>query len=334
MDPIEETIALRPLSDIVGTNIPAFISSLCLQSLRQAIRVPPLPVRLPALAAIIPANFRQSLQIEALAYSRASRAPAARWDQVSDPAPHPRREVTHRLVEEQRLASAVPRTSTLPLRCSCSPPRPCAQPVDDDADSEPASGIRKLMLFGHYLTILPALEKMQLRQLTVELQVLLRGDSAIDPARPLFRALTYLHLLGRPKGLNFEELPALTHLCLSDSASLGLVSSTLANCSRLRVLVTMFRSPLLGIYDQIQLQIDDPCLVLMSLSFEECMEDWKLGVKGGRDFWFHAEKFVASRRRGEIEPGMSCRTRRNTPLTVLASLLAWRCWIEDSDFIN
>ncbi|KAJ7241613.1 hypothetical protein C8J57DRAFT_1560827 [Mycena rebaudengoi] len=192
------------------------------------------------------------------------------------------------------------------------------------------SGIRKLMLFGPYPIMLPALEKMQLRQLTVDLQGLF-GITAIDPARPLFRALTHLRLLDRPPELNFGELPALTHLCLPAHSTIGLISSTLANCGRLRMLVTMFK----GLrYCKAPLPIDDPRFVVMSLSLEESMEDWKFGAKEGRDFWFHAEKFVASRRRGEIEPGMSCRTSRNTPLTVLASLLAWRCWIEDSDLIN
>ncbi|KAJ7255590.1 hypothetical protein C8J57DRAFT_962689, partial [Mycena rebaudengoi] len=159
------------------------------------------------------------------------------------------------------------------------------------------SGIQKLMLFGPYPIMLPALEKMQLRQLTVDLQGLF-GIPAIDPARPLFGALTHLRLLNSPPELNFGELPALIHLCLSAHSTIGLISSTLANCSRLRMLVTMFK----GLrYCKTRLPIDDPRFVGMSLSLEESMEDWKFGAKGGRDFWFHAEKFVASRRRGEIE---------------------------------
>ncbi|KAJ7241542.1 hypothetical protein C8J57DRAFT_1526687 [Mycena rebaudengoi] len=195
------------------------------------------------------------------------------------------------------------------------------------------SGVQRLMLFGPDPTMLSALEKMQLRQLTVDLQGLF-GVTAIDPARPLFRALTHLRLLNSPPELNFGELPALTHLCLSAHSTIGLISSTLANCSRLRVLVTMLRNRPPELYGQMHLPIDDPRLVLMWLSFEECMEDWKLGAKGGRDFWDHAENFVSRRRRGEIEPGMSCRIRRNTPLTLLASFVASRCWIEDPDLID
>ncbi|KAJ7241540.1 hypothetical protein C8J57DRAFT_1560675 [Mycena rebaudengoi] len=197
------------------------------------------------------------------------------------------------------------------------------------------SGIRKLMLFQPHRTILPALEKMQLRQLTVvDLQGLF-GITAIDPGRPLFRALTHLHLLDRPNQLNFAELPALTHLCLPNYPGLDSILSTLANCSRLRVLVNMFWTRReVRRCSNLDLPIDDPRFVLISLSSEEFEEDWKLGAKGGRDFWFHAENFVARRRCGEIEPGMSCRTRLSTPLTVLASFLASRCWIEDSDLIN
>ncbi|KAJ7255622.1 hypothetical protein C8J57DRAFT_1655148 [Mycena rebaudengoi] len=184
-----------------------------------------------------------------------------------------------------------------------------------------------------HLTMLPALEKMQLQQLTVDLQGLF-GVTAIDPARPLFRALTHLRLLNIPPELNFDELPALTHLFLSDYSSLGLISSTLENCSRLCVLVATFPSRPPELYVKIHLPIDDPRFVVMSLSCEECMEYWKFGAKGGRDFWDHAENFVARRRRGEIEPGMSCHTRRHTPLTVIASFLASRCWLGDLDLIN
>ncbi|KAJ7255566.1 hypothetical protein C8J57DRAFT_1721651, partial [Mycena rebaudengoi] len=45
------------------------------------------------------------------------------------------------------------------------------------------SGIRKLTLFGSYPTMLPALDKMQLRQLSVDLLELF-GIPAINPARP------------------------------------------------------------------------------------------------------------------------------------------------------
>ncbi|KAJ7255552.1 hypothetical protein C8J57DRAFT_1655028 [Mycena rebaudengoi] len=195
------------------------------------------------------------------------------------------------------------------------------------------SGIRKLMLFEPHLTMLPALEKMQLRQLTVDLQRLF-GITAIDPARPLFGALTHLRLFDHPEGLNVAEFPALTHLCLSNYPELDFISATLANCRRLCVLVIMFWSqPRVLRYSKLDLLIDDLRFVLMSLSIKECMEDWKLGAKGGRDFWFHTEKFVSRRRRGDIEPGMSCFIRRNTSLTVLVSLLASRSWIEDSDLI-
>ncbi|KAJ7256445.1 hypothetical protein C8J57DRAFT_1344699 [Mycena rebaudengoi] len=131
------------------------------------------------------------------------------------------------------------------------------------------SGIRKLILFGSYPTMLPALDKMQLRQLSVDLLELF--------ARPLFGALTHLRLLNSAPELNFGELPALTHLCLPDRSSLGLISSTLANCSRLRVLVTMFRT-----------------------------RSGLRSATGGRDIWLHAENFVARRRRGEIQPASRC----------------------------
>ncbi|KAJ7255549.1 hypothetical protein C8J57DRAFT_1655020 [Mycena rebaudengoi] len=196
------------------------------------------------------------------------------------------------------------------------------------------SGIRKLMLFGPYLITLPALEKMQLRQLNVDLRGLF-GDSAIDPARPLFRALTHLHLLDYPEGLNVAELPALTHLCLPHYPELGFFSATLANCRRLCVLVNIFWTrPGVHRISKLDSPIDDLRFVLMSYSFTETIDDWKLGTAGGRDFWIHSENLVSRRRRGEIEPGMSCLTRRNTSLIILASFLASRFWIKRSDLIG
>ncbi|KAJ7213763.1 hypothetical protein C8J57DRAFT_1517713 [Mycena rebaudengoi] len=51
----------------------------------------------------------------------------------------------------------------------------------------------------------------------------------------------------------------------------------------------------------------------MCLPNEHYVEDWKVGVEGGEDFWVRAELFIAKRKRGEIQP-------------------ASRYWIQDTDF--
>ncbi|KAJ7241650.1 hypothetical protein C8J57DRAFT_1526817 [Mycena rebaudengoi] len=56
------------------------------------------------------------------------------------------------------------------------------------------SGIQKLALFGPNPTMLPALEKMQLRQLTILHLQGLFGVAVIDPTHLLFCALTHLRL--------------------------------------------------------------------------------------------------------------------------------------------
>jgi hypothetical protein len=42
----------------------------------------------------------------------------------------------------------------------------------------------------------------------------------------------------------------------------------------------------------------------MCLPNEHYVEDWKVGVEGGEDFWVRAELFIAKRKRGEIQPGL------------------------------
>jgi hypothetical protein len=40
------------------------------------------------------------------------------------------------------------------------------------------------------------------------------------------------------------------------------------------------------------------------LQNQHYVEDWKVGVEGGKDFWVRTEQFAAKRKRGEIEPGL------------------------------
>ncbi|KAJ7255977.1 hypothetical protein C8J57DRAFT_1186198 [Mycena rebaudengoi] len=179
------------------------------------------------------------------------------------------------------------------------------------------SGIRNLTLFYANSAMVTALEIMELRRLSVVLLDLI-GGSSVDPARPLFRTLTHLDLWDADieflTEMPFAQFPALTHLSVNhlDAEYSPFLSSTLRHCTRLCVLVNMQMSPF-DPDNEAHHSVDDPRFVLMWLSNDEYAEDWKVGVEGGKDFWVHAELFVAKWIRGEIQP-------------------ASRYWIEDTDF--
>ncbi|KAJ7255660.1 hypothetical protein C8J57DRAFT_1345374 [Mycena rebaudengoi] len=177
------------------------------------------------------------------------------------------------------------------------------------------SGISRLALLYPKPTMLPALDNMRLDHLFVSLSFLFGHTS--DPGeinfdRPLFQALTHLGLLDDRliDGLPFAQLPALTHLCVTEQHDLQPLLSILKKCEKLCVLVNMYGSQV----DFEQDFVDDPRLVLMTLSPEEYMTDWVAGTKGGQDFWARAEMFVVKQRR-EIKP-------------------VFRCWIMEEDLID
>ncbi|KAJ7213795.1 hypothetical protein C8J57DRAFT_1483330 [Mycena rebaudengoi] len=165
--------------------------------------------------------------------------------------------------------------------------------------------------------MVPALEAMQLRRLSVVLLDLVES-SPVDPSRPLFRTLTHLDLWDSDTefltGLPFAQLPALTHLSISNlhTENSPFIVSTLRDCTRLCVLVSMQTGPFEP-DNETHHSVDDLRFVLMWLSNDEYIEDWKVGVDGGKDFWVREELFVAKRKRGEIQP-------------------ASRYWIQHTDF--
>ncbi|KAJ7256018.1 hypothetical protein C8J57DRAFT_1344966, partial [Mycena rebaudengoi] len=179
------------------------------------------------------------------------------------------------------------------------------------------SDIRNFAWFYADSTMVPALEAMQLRRLSVVLLDLVES-SPVDPSRPLFRTLTHLDLWDSDTefltGLPFAQFPALTHLSVNhlNTQSSPFLASILRDCTRLCILVSMQMIPFEA-GSETHYSVDDPRFVLMWLSNDEYVEDWKVGVDGGKDFWVRAELFVAKRKRGEIQP-------------------ASRYWIEDTDF--
>ncbi|KAJ7464133.1 hypothetical protein FB451DRAFT_1264721, partial [Mycena latifolia] len=95
------------------------------------------------------------------------------------------------------------------------------------------------------------------------------------------------------------DLPALTHLCLTQKFERYIECTVLEQCPRLHVLVRLwFQNN--GPVEDMQFSITDSRLVVMWLA-ENYRADWEAGVRGGDDFWARAERFIERKLRGEIE---------------------------------
>ncbi|KAJ7771110.1 hypothetical protein DFH07DRAFT_768492 [Mycena maculata] len=173
-------------------------------------------------------------------------------------------------------------------------------------------GIQCLALPRDLVTpsILPYLEAMKLRRLTVNLRSLFSGVPS-DLAHPTFTYVSHLdifdsirrlHVLPHFSWSTLTLLPGLTHLVLSDlgpdTLSITVATEVLACCKRLEVLVGV------AIHDfRDRLSINDPRFVHMSLSDDDYARDWVAATRGELDLWARAELFIAKKRRGEIKPG-------------------------------
>ncbi|KAF7335603.1 hypothetical protein MVEN_02214800 [Mycena venus] len=98
-----------------------------------------------------------------------------------------------------------------------------------------------------------------------------------------------------PQLHNLAELRSLTHLALSNCTAPDVVSDLLCGCLRLRVLIVCTQEAIPALEG-----IDDCRLVLM-VKTENIVEDWDLGIRGGKDIWVRADAATLHKRREEIE---------------------------------
>ncbi|KAJ7015846.1 hypothetical protein C8F04DRAFT_1171182 [Mycena alexandri] len=127
--------------------------------------------------------------------------------------------------------------------------------------------------------------------------------------QPMFLSISHLDLYkDNSTHSNWDDwsllasLPALTHLCFSKTLSVLILNNVLAECPRLRAVITAFWAE--GEEDKALLfagglATNDPRAVVMAPS--EYKEDWERGIRGGEDFWVRAEIFVAKKRAREIQ---------------------------------
>ncbi|KAJ7150645.1 hypothetical protein C8R46DRAFT_1358174 [Mycena filopes] len=174
------------------------------------------------------------------------------------------------------------------------------------------SGIHSLFLDGILdAKSLDVLDQMgAIRRLNFTLPSSLSGWAEVTFARPTFQRLTHLELFEDSVDQfahswhhwsPLASLPALTHLCLSDSISSLILSDVVAECAQLAVIVAA-RWDTDGA-DRAQrfaetLTLTDSRLVVMAI--ESYTDDWKRGAEGRDDFWVRAENFVARKQKGEI----------------------------------
>ncbi|KAJ7489004.1 hypothetical protein FB451DRAFT_1552923 [Mycena latifolia] len=170
------------------------------------------------------------------------------------------------------------------------------------------SGIQSLVL-GQWAgaSILPSLKAIHLRRLSISLYELF-DSIAIDLSHPAFAFVTHLesfdavaYYIDFPLS-NFALFPALTHLAifrLRKSTAIQI----LASCPKLEVLVSTSTAVST---DREELPSIDARFVYASLRYPQYSDDWLAGTKGDVDFWMSSERFIAKKRRGEIQPSSRC----------------------------
>lgn len=128
---------------------------------------------------------------------------------------------------------------------------------------------------------------------------------------PMFASVTHLTLLQGGSYLteNWERwsgitaLPALTHLCLAVNISRLILPQLLAECPRLRAVVTAWL-PCVPSRAQVDaflyvLTTPDPRVVVIGMA--GFYDSWEKGGWTGNDLWVRADDFIARKRCGEIE---------------------------------
>ncbi|KAJ7167003.1 hypothetical protein C8R46DRAFT_1351196 [Mycena filopes] len=127
--------------------------------------------------------------------------------------------------------------------------------------------------------------------------------------RPTLSFLSHLELFAQNDSTSgwddwspIASLPALTHLCMSNTLADAILVGAVAHCPRLVVVVACYWD---GGEDQsasefaARLTVNDPRLVVL-MTLVEYKADWECGARGGEDFWVRAERFVARKRAKEI----------------------------------
>ncbi|TFK65812.1 hypothetical protein BDN72DRAFT_845122 [Pluteus cervinus] len=137
----------------------------------------------------------------------------------------------------------------------------------------------------------PALSKLRLRQLSINLFVLLGVTQfGVEQATdPMFQCLTHLHVINHSSPLDWwhieglANIPTVTHVALQSTAKESAIKGVLENCKSLKVLV--------GVGCSSYGEADPKYVDLPTRSLDE----WEAGALGGEDRFREAEIEVAKR---------------------------------------
>ncbi|KAJ6472335.1 hypothetical protein C8R47DRAFT_1324713 [Mycena vitilis] len=151
-------------------------------------------------------------------------------------------------------------------------------------------------------TLLPILDTLPLQRLSACVDRLFLGTGRMDFSRPLFSQITHLNILdwrdeGWPTWSGLADMPMLSHVSFSyhDFVPYRICKGALVNCKGLQVLVVVgLDTSLLRRFAEQQADLgDDPRFVTVLVADE--VMDWKVGARGGLDYWDVAEKMVKER---------------------------------------
>lgn len=156
-------------------------------------------------------------------------------------------------------------------------------------------------------SVFRGLDALRPSRLNIRLMPLLDNT---DLCRPTFAFVTHLRILdfmpmisdpNMARWLSFlSSLPALTHLAII--IAIRVASDVFVLCKNLTVLVHLGNAwgPYPPEDDELTF-VDDDRFVYMPIEWDY-LDDWVTGTRGGLDFWARADKFIAMKRRGKIEP--------------------------------
>ncbi|KAJ7501935.1 hypothetical protein B0H11DRAFT_1991637 [Mycena galericulata] len=180
--------------------------------------------------------------------------------------------------------------------------------------SEPnlESGIINLNLDGDVLSMCEALGEMNVQKLALTPS----GGTTFPPLNhPVFLSVTHLDVYKESRDVgswqtwsHLAALPALTHLCLSESISRAILPQVVEKCPQLHLIVTAYWG--LGCrIDALEfaetLTFNDHRVVVMAVATDH-ETDWGKGATQDNDFWVRAEIFLTRKRNGEIDANVRC----------------------------
>ncbi|KAJ7768957.1 hypothetical protein B0H16DRAFT_1781208 [Mycena metata] len=202
-------------------------------------------------------------------------------------------------------------------------------------------GIKGLSLIGDNVSarLLPVLRNLRVERLTINIGELFHTEASprnddtetdkeqeeksepeeesrlLSFAYPLFSSVTHLDINDdfdvedpEPEELewltNLSTLPALTHLAFSSPPNPEIVGTVLRSCPDIRFLVIPFsamEAQMASEYAKFVAEDAGSDGWLVVATYADYYADWEAGARGREDVWVRAEKFVAAKKRGEIE---------------------------------